>query len=113
MILVGLFGYGYGLSTEHASPTALIPAAFGLVLLILGVISMMKDGIRKHLMHVAVLIALIGFVLTAGRLVWKIGETSLSAAFLSQLFTALICLVFVVLSINSFIAARKNRGQTT
>ena len=109
LILVGIVGYAYGMSTGHASPTALIPAIFGLVLALLGIVSRMKDDLRKHLMHAAAAIALIGFILTAGRLVMNLGSLTLSAAVLSQLAMALVCLVFVVLAVKSFADARRNR----
>jgi hypothetical protein len=108
LILIGLIGYGYGMMTGHASLTALIPAAFGIVMASLGFVARSNEGLRKHLMHAAVLIALLGFVMTAGRLLMKISELSVGAAVLSQLSTALVCLVFVILAVRSFIAARRN-----
>jgi hypothetical protein len=59
-------------------------------------------------MHVAVLIALLGFLLTAGRLVMRMREFTLNPATLSQLSMAVIFLVLVVLSIRSFRDARRN-----
>jgi hypothetical protein len=109
LILVGVVGYAYGMSTGHASLTALIPAAFGLVLALLGIVSRAMDDLRKHLMHAAAAIALIGFILTAGRLVMNLGNLTLSAAMLSQLAMALICLLFVILAVRSFVEARRNR----
>ena len=111
LILIGIAGYAYGLSTGHASFTALIPAIFGIVLVLLGMISRSREDLRKHLMHAAVLIALIGFILTAGRLVMNLGGLTLSAAVLSQLSTALVCLAFVILSVRSFIEARRDRER--
>ena len=55
LILIGAIGYIYGLvATTYASPTALIPAFFGLILLVLGYIARAKENLRKHLMHAAV-----------------------------------------------------------
>jgi hypothetical protein len=107
LVLIGLVGYAYGLSTEHASITALIPAAFGIVLAILGWIAKAKENLRKHMMHVAVVIALLGFILPVGRLASKFSELSLSAAVLSQAAMAFVCLIFVVLAVQSFVAARR------
>ena len=53
--------------------------------------------------------ALIGFLASAGRLVSKLGEITLSAAFISQIAMALTCLIFVIISVKSFVDARKNR----
>lgn len=109
LILLGAAGYAYGLMTGHASPTALIPAAFGLVIAIIGAVAASNEGLRKHLMHAAVIIALIGFIAPLGRVLSKIGEFTVSAASLSQLAMSAICLVFVVLAVRSFIAARRER----
>ena len=106
LLLIGVVGYANSHLSGHPSFTALIPAAYGLVLVLLGVVARMKESLRKHLMHVAVLIALLGFILTAGRLLMKISEISYSAAVVSQVSMALVCLVFVILSIKSFADAR-------
>ena len=108
LILIGIIGYIHGLMTEHASPTALIPAAFGIVMLILGFIAKSNEGLRKHMMHAAVLIAILGFIMTAGRLLMKLSELNLGAAALSQLSMAVVCLLFVILSVRSFVAARRS-----
>jgi len=107
LILIGLIGYVYGMTTGHASLTALIPAAFGIVMAILGAIARSNEGMRKHLMHAAVLIALLGFVMTAGRLLMKLNDITVGAAFLSQVSMAVVCLVFVILAVRSFVAARR------
>jgi len=107
LILIGLIGYVYGMSAGAASPTAFIPAAFGLLIAILGAIAAAKPDLRKHLMHVAVLLGLIGFLIPAIRLLMKIGQLTMSAAVVSQLAMALVCLVFVILAVRSFIAARR------
>ncbi len=109
MILVGIIGYAYGLYGGGASLTALIPAAFGVILMVLGHAAQMAEGMRKHLMHVAVIVGLAGFIIPAVRLVGKLSEMTLSAAVLSQLAMALLSLLFVVLCVRSFIAARRER----
>lgn len=108
LVIIGFIGYGYGLMNENASLTALIPAAFGFVLEILGFVAKSSEPLRKQLMHAAVIVALLGFIMTAGRLLMKISTFSLGAAALSQLSMAIVCLVFVVLAVRSFIAARSN-----
>lgn len=110
LILIGIIGYIYGLlATEYASPTAIIPTIFGLVLLVLGYIARAKENLRKHLMHAAVVVALLGFLASAGRLFSKFSEITLSAAYISQIAMALTCLIFIVISVKSFIDARRNR----
>ena len=106
LILVGIVGYGYGLTAGSASLTALIPAAFGLVLMLLGHAASARENLRKHLMHAAVLVAVIGFMMTAGRLALKFSELNLSAGVVSQAAMAVICLIFVVLAVRSFAEAR-------
>jgi Kef-type K+ transport system membrane component KefB len=108
LILLGAIGYGYGLTAGNASITALIPAAFGVVLMILGHAASARENLRKHLMHAAVIVALIGFFASASRLVMKASEFTVSAGSLSQIAMAVICLVFVVLCVRSFIAARRS-----
>jgi len=107
LIIIGIAGYLYGISTGHASLTALIPAAFGIVIALLGIIGRAKENLRKHLMHVAVVLGLLGFLLPAGRLLSNLSAVSFSAAVISQASMALVCLIFVILSIRSFIAARR------
>lgn len=109
LILIGIVGYVNAVMHDRASVTALIPAFIGLVLALLGAVSAAKEGLRKHLMHVAVVIALLGFIATAVRAVPRLGEIASSRAILSQVLTALVCLVFVVLAIRSFAAARRAR----
>jgi hypothetical protein len=106
LLLIGIIGYAYGLYSGNASPTALIPAAFGVLLMIFGHVALRSEGGRKHLMHAALLIALIGFVVPATRLLSKASELTLGAALLSQLAMAIVCLLFVILGVRSFIAAR-------
>lgn len=109
LVLIGIMGYGWGFYIQRVSLTALIPAFFGIVLLVLGHIAQSKESLRKHLMHAAVLVALLGFIASTGRLLSKIGEITLSAAYLSQIAMAIVCLAFVILSVRSFINARQNR----
>ena len=111
LVLVGVAGYVYGMSVGHASPTALIPAAFGLVLVILGFVARAKDNLRKHIMHVAVLIGLIGFIAALGSLFRNGVPATFGAGPLSQIAMAIICLFFVILCVQSFISARRNRSE--
>jgi uncharacterized membrane protein len=110
LIAIGTAGYIHGVSNDKASITALIPAFIGVVIGLLGVLAGMKEGFRKHLMHAAIVVALLGFIATAGRLVSKISELTASAAVLSQASTAIVCLAFVILAIKSFAAARRERN---
>lgn len=105
LVLVGIIGYAYGMYTGHASVTAFIPAVFGIVLMICGHIAA-RSASPKTAMHVAMLFGLLGFILPTGRLLSKVNELTLSAAVVSQLAMAVICLLFVILGVRSFVAAR-------
>ena len=114
LILIGVIGYGYGMSGGAASPTALIPAVLGLILAILGFLAKAKEDLRKHIMHAAVLIGLLGALATASSF-FKIpallnGTADRPAAVIAQAATAAVCLVFVVLCVKSFVDARRNRA---
>jgi hypothetical protein len=110
LILLGIVGYVGGVMSDRASLTALIPAFFGIVLAAIGLAARAKESLRKHLMHAAVIVALLGFIATAGRLLFKSGDLTASPAVISQAIMAAVCLVFVVLAIRSFAAARRERA---
>ncbi|MGF1582227.1 MAG: hypothetical protein ACFCD0_23125 [Gemmataceae bacterium] len=61
LVALGIAGYGYALTTPKASLTALIPSALGVVLIGMGILAL-KENLRMHAMHVAVLVGLIGFL---------------------------------------------------
>ncbi|HQZ97637.1 MAG TPA: hypothetical protein PLP21_15045 [Pyrinomonadaceae bacterium] len=104
--MIGIMGYVYGMMNGNASLTALIPFVFGTLLEGLGFAAKSNEGLRKHLMHAAVVIALVGFLMTAGRLLMKMSELTMSPAVMSQAAMAVVCLAFVILAVRSFIAAR-------
>ena len=56
LVIVGLYGY-FGYETQ--SLTALIPAVVGLLLVISGIVGQ-ADTMRKHAMHVAATVSLLG-----------------------------------------------------
>jgi len=114
LILIGISGYAYGMMSGSASLTALIPAILGLILAILGIVAKGKEELRKHLMHGAVVVGLLGFLATVSSFL-KIpallaGTAERPAAVVAQSATALVCLVFVVLCVKSFIDARRNQA---
>ncbi|MSU80682.1 MAG: hypothetical protein EXS16_21665 [Gemmataceae bacterium] len=93
--------------TDMVSPTALIPAFFGLPLIVCGLIAF-SDGLRKHAMHVAVLIGLFGFAVPLWRVIKSaLGENfAFNNAILGQITMSALCFVFVALCVKSFIDAR-------
>ena len=109
LILMGVGGYfGSGM----VSITALIPAFFGVPILLLGFVAQ-NEARRKHAMHGAILLALLGFggsvpgLLKLGSLLSGSAERPLSIAMQSLM--AVLLAVFIVLCVRSFIAARKAR----
>ncbi len=108
LIALGLGGY---FGTGRASVTALIPAFFGLPLLILGLIAL-KERMRKGAMHVAVVIGLLGFLGTIRGLMklpvlLTSGQLDRPAAVAVQAAMAMVCFVFVLLCVRSFIKTRR------
>ena len=103
---LGLAGY---LIAGAASVTALIPAFFGVVLLALGFLAR-SEPLRKHAMHAAAAVALIGFAGALMSLLRAPFATRSALANFSQLAMALLTAVFVVLCIKSFRDARRARA---
>jgi hypothetical protein len=109
LIVLGLGGY---VLTGAASLTALIPAAFGVLITLAGVLAR-NDRMRMHAMHAAVLVALLGFLgsvrgaLAIGSVLD--GTAARPAAVVSQTAMALLTLGYVVIAVRSFIQARRAR----
>jgi uncharacterized membrane protein (UPF0136 family) len=108
LIMVGFWGF-FGTGSAH--PTALIPAYFGLVLFWSGVLAL-KPARRMLWMHVAVTVGLLGFLGAAIQAIREYvgahgGPLAHPIAVESQAAMAGICLVFVLLCVRSFIAARR------
>jgi len=110
LILVGLLFF---FQTGASHPTALIPAFFGAVLFVLGLLARGDDAKRRMLvMHIAVTVALLGFIFPAARVVmgWmKEHEILLGMAVREEMVMAATCLVYVLFCVRSFITARKAR----
>ena len=107
-----VLGIGSYVLTGGASPTALIPAAFGLLLVGAGVLAR-DDRKRMHAMHAAVVIALLGFVGSARGLLGlgKVldGTAVRPAAIVAQTIMALLTFAYIVVAVRSFIQARRAR----
>jgi hypothetical protein len=108
LIFIAIVGAAFGFFSDHFSPTALIPAVFGLVLIVLGRLAQSKENLRKHLMHAAVIVGLAGFVFPAIRLLSKLSELTLGAPVIAQIAMSAVCLIFVILCVKSFVIARRS-----
>ncbi|HLM01949.1 MAG TPA: hypothetical protein VK400_12915 [Pyrinomonadaceae bacterium] len=109
LILIGIIGYVYGLMGGAGSRTALIPAGVGLVLAILGYLAKSKENMRMHLMHAAVIVGLLGFLASLVDFIRTGFRLEASAPVISKIAMALVCLIFVILCVKSFIDARRSR----
>ena len=99
--------------------TAFIPGIIGLLLILLAIAADKAPNAKKHIMHVAVLIALLGFLSIAkmvfgafAEMSWWRGEPYLiyeasSLKPTSMLLSAGLLLIYVILCVVSFITARK------
>jgi hypothetical protein len=113
-----LFALGLGayFGTGTRSFTALIPAAFGLVFGVLGVLAL-RPNLRKHTMHAAAavaLLALLGTVRSFGSVMTLVqgGTVERPQAAVVQAIMAVLCIGFIALCVRSFVAARTAmRGQ--
>src|SRR6185436_13701628 len=106
LILLGLASY---VLTGRTSITALIPAFFGAVFVICALVAR-NEAARKHAMHAAVAIGLIGAIAALARGVpGALNGDATRPAVMAQLAMGVLLLIYVALGVQSFIAARKAR----
>jgi hypothetical protein len=118
-VLLGALSIWSVANSDHLTPTAFIPAGFGLVLAICGFLGL-KEAFLKHAMHTAAMFSLLGFLLGAGRMI-AVGFPAADRpdyahklnAFQSVAIMTGLCAVFVALCVNSFIQARRRRKATS
>jgi hypothetical protein len=108
-IVLMLIGIGSYLLTGRTSVTALIPAFFGVIFVVLAYAAR-NEATRKHVMHAAVALALVGALASLGRAIPAAADGQLMRpAVLAQIITALVLGFYVVMGVQSFIAARRAR----
>jgi hypothetical protein len=110
LMVLGIAGY---FGSNMVSLTALTPAAFGLVLLVVGVIAR-DPAKRKHAMHVAAMVGVLGFLGSArglGKLIPLLSGQPVErqGAVIAQSVMAILMLIFTWLCVRSFINARRSR----
>src|SRR5262245_58203402 len=107
--LVGYFSPDTLGKSDARSPTALIPAAVGVVLLICGLIVTAAPKARKHAMHVAAAVALLGAI--GGFMPLRKGLDLEKASVVSAILMISLCTIFVLLCVRSFVRARIARTE--
>ncbi len=112
LVALGLIGY-VGTGSQHM--TALIPTWFGVALALFGLLAMSPiESRRKLFMHINVTIGLLGFVGAGFRAVQEFVHASSTGkpvdpiAVGAQIAMAALLLVYVILCVRSFIAARRS-----
>lgn len=108
-IVLMIIGLGSYWLTGRTSVTALIPAFFGVVFVLLAYVAR-NEAARKHAMHVAVAIGLLGVLGTLGRAIPEVLKGELTRpAVIAQIVTGLVLAYYVFLGVQSFRAARRAR----
>lgn len=111
--LLLLLGIGFYFGTGRTSMTALIPAAFGLVASACGALAK-NEKLRKHAMHAASMVGLIGFLATLGGItdVMKMAsgaDVTRPMAAIEKSVMAALSAIFFALCVKSFVDARLRR----
>lgn len=108
--LLIVLGVGFFVGTGSTAVTALIPAFFGVPVALLGAVAAQgSEKVRMHTMHAAVMITLLGALAGLGMGAKTLIAGGRTVAGVEQVLMGVICVVHVVLSVRSFIAARKAR----
>lgn len=102
-----LIALGVGAFLWSDSRTALLPAYPGLVLAILGVLALAFESGRRHLMHIAAVVALLGTLAPAATLGIRATEMS-SLALTVNVGMLMLCGALLALMVRSFVAARRS-----
>ncbi|MCI0639866.1 MAG: hypothetical protein L0Y72_25365 [Gemmataceae bacterium] len=115
-MLFGVFLTLLGGALYHFSDpkaiTALFPAFFGIALFVLGIVAFNSNA-RKHAMHLAALLGLVGWGFPAYRVVKSMGgdDFEWNLAIWGQIGMSVLCGLFLIMCIRSFFAARRARKQ--
>jgi hypothetical protein len=112
LILLGVFGF---VATGSAHPTALIPAAIGVLFILFGVMAGTENPKKRMLwMHISVTVALLVFLgmIPAMVDVFRLAHGAYfpyPAAVESKSALGLFSLIYVLFCVRSFINARRSR----
>jgi hypothetical protein len=104
LIVLGVASYTL---TGRTSMTAMIPAFFGVVLVLCALIAR-KESARKHAMHAAVAVGMLGLLGALTRAVpAALAGDATRPAVIAQLIMGALMLVYVGLGVRSFVEARR------
>jgi hypothetical protein len=108
LLLIAL-GIGSYVVTGRTSMTALIPAFFGAAFVVCAMVAA-RESARRHAMHAAVAIGLLGAIAALARAVpAALDGQAGRPAVLAQLAMGVLLVIYVFLGVQSFIAARRAR----
>lgn len=105
-----LIALGLGAFLFSGTQTALMPAYPGVVLAALGGLALAFDNARRHFMHAAAGVALLGALAPAAALIIRAAQMS-PLAISVNLGMLVLCAALLVLMVRSFIAARRAAGS--
>lgn len=111
LTVTGVIAY---IVTDFSSWTALIPAIVGVLLVVAGVLAR-NENLRKHAIHGALAIALLG-MLGSLRNVIQLGDVfagdhDAPAAPITSAIMFVVLLAYLIAGIRSFVAARRQRAE--
>lgn len=104
LVAVGLVGY---FTSDSRHFTALIPAIIGVLMVVLAFLAMRSESASRHFMHVAMLVALLGAAGVSSR-AFDLFDGGGTMAVVSAI-TWIVLVVYLILGIQSFRAARRSR----
>lgn len=103
LIALGVLAY---VGTGFASPTALVRAVLGLVILVLGVLAS-REALHRHMIYAALVVALLGLIGSIPAAAELLTGAERPVASIVSLVTALVCAGYLGMGIRSFVAARR------
>jgi hypothetical protein len=110
LTVLGVVAY---VATGAVSVTALIPTFIGVLLLVCGAIASRGENARKHAIHAALVVALLGALGSLMQVV-KLGDVFAGtaerpAAVIVSTIMFVLLVIYIVMGVRSFIAARRAR----
>jgi hypothetical protein len=114
LIVLGVASY---ILTGGVSATALIPAYFGLLVVPMGLLAILKPQAKRHFMHVAAALSLLGVFGTVKGFISSFtlmngGEVLRPQAVVVQAVMCVVSAVYLVFCVRSFINARVLKKST-